>query len=317
MSDILTVFDPATSTTTQFLAGTNSAFGTTLFWNESNISLFLTFQNGDVLYLPAWYVRHKTGLTGNVNVTWDVHTVLNSGQVPTSEVIVESYNSDEPYPPDGPLVRQANGNTNSTAVGNTLINTGNAPGTSVIDIQPSGATSPTISADNSGNFSVSGDNAGTLTTLLQLIAGASPAVKLAAATLVTEVLGDMKLDGAINGVSITNNAGGSLLQLGSSVANHGDVMDATTGSVFFKAPSGGFQFQVPNGTSRWSRGAEAKFTGTGTGSFTCPYPGSFDIALTNPCTLSGSTQTIGVSFACPFQVTVAGGLGWMVLIIKF
>ena len=91
----------------------------------------------------------------------------------------------------------------------------------------------------------------------------------------------------------------------------------TTTSAFFKTPNGSFNFQSPSGTNRWTRQAEGKTVGTGNGSFACPFPGSFDIALPNPCVVSGSTQTIGISFACPFVVTTGGGLAWHLMTFKF
>lgn len=84
-----------------------------------------------------------------------------------------------------------------TVLANAISNLSSAPGTNIIAVQPSDAASETIQADNSGNFTVKGDNAGTLTTLLQLIAGASPGVKLAAAAVLTEILGNLKVDGTL------------------------------------------------------------------------------------------------------------------------
>lgn len=77
---------------------------------------------------------------------------------------------------------------------NTLVNNGNNPGTTVINIQPSDATSPTVVMDNSGNFTIYSDNAGVLTLLLKLIAGANPAIQIGASTITTEILGNLLLD---------------------------------------------------------------------------------------------------------------------------
>lgn len=187
-----------------------------------------------------------------------------------------------------PLIRQAfiPNNVGTTQVGSTLINNGNAPLTNVVHLQPSdvtpAGTNPTVSIDNSGNVNIKGDNAGALTELLQIIAGASPAVILAAAGVLTTIAGNLSLAGTINGVSISNNPGSSVFMAGSTVALANDIIDVTTTSAFFKTPNGSFNFQSPSGTNRWTRQAEGKTVGTGNGSFACPFPGSFDIALPNP-----------------------------------
>lgn len=81
------------------------------------------------------------------------------------------------------------------------------PLTPVISMQPTdvAGNNLTVLIDNSGNATFKSDNAGTLTTLLQLIAGASPAVKLAAATIVTEILGSLRVDGGIISVPASTN----------------------------------------------------------------------------------------------------------------
>lgn len=100
----------------------------------------------------------------------------------------------------------------------TLTNAGNNPLTQVITMQPSDAATPTFSADNSGNFFIKGDNAGVLTTLIQLIAGSSPAVKLAAAGLIAEVLGGLKVDQTFECVGTAN------------LADTTQILSGTTGS---------------------------------------------------------------------------------------
>lgn len=285
-----------------------------------------------------------------------------------------------------PLVRQAfiPNSVGTTTVGSTLINNGNTPLTNIVHIQPSDASppnsNPTITMDNSGNVVIKSDNAGALTNLLQLIAGTSPEVIIAAANLLTQVVGNLEVDGiagfgtsvqsgeqvlirptadansglviaphsvtqsakllrvqnssfvdqfnvdlngnvvgngTYNGVFFDNNSGVSKARIGSSVANAGDIMDCTSTSLFLKSPSGGFEFQIPNGTTQWTRFSEHKFTGTGNGSFACGSPGSYDIALPNPCTNASSSQTIGLTFNCPTSVTTGNGLSWQVITLKF
>lgn len=92
--------------------------------------------------------------------------------------------------------------SSTVTVAQSIQNNGNSPTTPIITAQPSDVTgvNPTVLMDNSGNTSISSDNEGVLTTLLQLIAGASPAVKLAAASVLTEALGNMKVDGTFESV---------------------------------------------------------------------------------------------------------------------
>lgn len=81
-----------------------------------------------------------------------------------------------------PLVRQAFiPNTVNTAGGDvatSIQNDNKAPLTTIIESTPSDAVASTWHADNSGNLVVKGDNAGTLTTLFELIAGLTPLVRV-------------------------------------------------------------------------------------------------------------------------------------------
>lgn len=232
--------------------------------------------------------------------------------------------------------------TATTLNSNTLINTGNPPLTSVINIQPSDASNPTWSADNSGNLTINGDNAGTLTKLLQLIAGVSPAVKLAAVGILVEVLGNLKSDGTLsvvgsssldNGGITTNGSGhitavsfnGALLDKASGAGAQigatsiADCLDQTSTNLFLKAINGGFEFQSPNGTTKWTLAAWSPFTGTGTGTFNHGLGQIPDAFVCNPCTANGSSQTIGFGNKTSTQVTVTtgAGLGWSAIAIKF
>lgn len=287
-----------------------------------------------------------------------------------------------------PLVRQAfiPNNVGTTAVGSTLINQGNAPGTTIIELQPSDVlpanTNPTVLVDNSGNMTIKGDNAGALTELLQLIAGASPSVIIAALNILTTIVGSLKVNqnasiqgspnsgialfvetnatsqrgiviagtsgqtgllfslqdntfankytadvsgntvqsGTTNGVFIDTNSGASKGRLGSSVANAGDILDATPTGLFLKSPAGGLNYQAPNGTTKWSISAMSKFTGTGSGNFNHNLGTTPDIIVCNPCTTNLSSQTIGFGARNSTQVTVTSGnntLSWEALAIKF
>lgn len=271
-----------------------------------------------------------------------------------------------------------------------LINNGSAPLSNIITVQPSDVATPTWLADNSGNFTVKGDNAGTLTTLLQLIAGASPTVKLAAASILVEVLGGLQIDGSItfpngNQQTITWNGGGFLSNiqggndgsitynssgtshkfLGASnnllmaVNSSGITLDGTNQGLIFSTSIGGFLSSVTgnsDGTVSYnSSGSTHKFltignaetaritatglqfqsgkqvifgsgheitdvfgiTGTGSGTFVTGAPNNNLFIAFDPCTVSGSSQTIGGTRAASTVVTTASGLAWSATIITF
>lgn len=168
MSNIVTIFNPATSQETSFTAPQAAANGALVFFNESNISLDLTFANGDTMYLPAWYHRHKCGASGSVTIQWDVHQTLSSSSPPISEIIVEAFRQGEAFPADGPLVRQSNiGNqlplSSSTQA---VINDGNAANTTILEATVAGDTGSAVKLTNNAVF-ILGDatNPGSLTTV--------------------------------------------------------------------------------------------------------------------------------------------------------
>jgi len=196
--DIVADFDPANPPeqfATSFNTNIPGGVGTFVVYNESFFGLELSYQ-GNTDYLPPWHSRAYELDTGNANVNWTIHNQLSSNSPPLSEVLVVVYQAGETIPVTGSLPRQNNiGNSVPLATSATGIqNDGNVPGTNIIESTPSDAGSSTWVADNKGNLTIKGDNAGALTTLLQLIAGASPALKLAAAGIIAEILGGLLID---------------------------------------------------------------------------------------------------------------------------
>jgi hypothetical protein len=117
-------------------------------------------------------------------------------------------------------------------------------------------------------------------------------------------------------------------QLGVSTA--GDVIDASAGvDTYIKCRSGGnINFQSPNGTTvahfdssgllnvihsinlvNGSLGQLKNFSGTGSATVSTGITNPTTIAF-NPCTASGSSQTIGGTIASSSVVTTGGGLAW-------
>lgn len=160
-------------------------------YNESPYFMNFEMVGSDRGSIPAYTAdvfEVKSGFTGTLNFNPYMYLAA-SALGPASVVFIQAYGSNDAltrlvksgqatgYPIS--LSRLFNiGNGGSVGGSSTLINTGNAPLTNVVTIQPSDAASATTLGDNSGNWSFFGDNAGVLTLLLQLVAGATPLVKL-------------------------------------------------------------------------------------------------------------------------------------------
>jgi hypothetical protein len=134
-----------------------------------------------------------------------------------------------------------------------------------------------------------------------------------------------------NGALTTDGSGNILFHGKLGVASAGDVIDASTGAdTYIKCRSGGnINFQSPNGTTaahfdssgllnvihsinlvNGSIGQLTKFSGTGSGTVSTGITNPSAIAF-NPCTASGSSQTIGGTTASSSVVTTGSGLAWM------
>lgn len=231
---IVATFDPSLTTSDTFNAGFPNGVGRIVVYNESNVNLQLSWGSFST-YCPAWTAMLYCISTSNVNINWQQQSTLVSTGAPISQVIVEAFDNNETIVGTFPaaLVRQTNiGNTVSTAMGGStsLQNDGNTQ-TTIIEATPSGAGSSTISIDNEGNVTIKGNNAGVLTTLLQLIAGASPAVKLAAAAVLVEALGNIKIDGTLTALgassldngAITTDGSGNFNTIGSKTTLNGSI----------------------------------------------------------------------------------------------
>lgn len=115
--------------------------------------------------------------------TYKATLVNNRNIVPASPgvILLVAYYTDNETPkghwPATIPTSLVNANTNVTT-SQYLTDTADPPGTTVIKIQPTdvAGTNPTVSIDNSGNVVISTDNAGVLTQILQIFAGASPGI---------------------------------------------------------------------------------------------------------------------------------------------
>jgi len=156
---VVATFDPSLATTGTIIIPRSSSVGKIVFYNESNIALILSFQNGDTAYVPAWTGTIYCGNFGGQMVTWLQHSTLVSTVTPASVVIVETYLSHECVLNIFPaaLARQTNvGNSITTAVvgTSTLVNDGNAAGTQFIEATVSGDSASAVTLTNDGIFTL-------------------------------------------------------------------------------------------------------------------------------------------------------------------
>ena len=243
---IVQTFNPLTETSDTFNAGFSSGTGKLVIYNESNVNLALTWGSFST-YCPAWTAMLYCITSNTVNINWQIQSQLSSNNAPISQVIVEAYENAEPvlgtYP--APLMRNTNiGNAiNVGAAATNIQNDGNAPGTQLIEATPSDTSSvSTWLADTSGNLTIKSDHGGVLTTLLQLIAGASPAVQVAALNVLTTLLGGLTVNQNLSVVGttsldngkITSDGSGDLTCQGASWAANQDSGFDSTGTAYIK-----------------------------------------------------------------------------------
>lgn len=172
-----------------------------ILFNSSLACLQLTFADKTNDILPPCWARSWSKQSPMSNISYStLFTVPLNGQ-PISTLYGTLYEPDEHVADVNQSLQYVYvvGNPGGVPVSsvNELINTGNTPGTSTINIQPSDATQPVVTMDNRGNFTIYSDNAGVLTLLLELIAGPNPKVQIGPATGNTEILGNAEIDGII------------------------------------------------------------------------------------------------------------------------
>lgn len=155
-----------------------------------------------------------------------------------------------------------------------------------------------ITTDNAGNLIVSNGKFGK-TTAGDILNGQGASTLLAS----TGATNTLQLS-APNGISLPSGT-----KMGTSEGTPGDMADWTSTDTYIKAKNGALIFQSPSGTTRWSRKQESKFTGTGNGTIATGITNPSNV-LANPCTISGSSQTIGMTIASSSVVTTGAGLAW-------
>lgn len=178
--------------------------GTIYLYNESLETLLLTDAADQLVgIMPATWAQPFVLKNPTSYINWKVIASQNvTNDYTLKEVQGLAYTTDEDTSKlyTGPLIRQASlGNTanTNTSLG-VLDNTTSAPGTQIINIVPSGGAQVSTTLDNVGNTLIQSYYNGVYTTLLQLIAqtaGGPAEVIVAAAGILTKILGDFQIVG--------------------------------------------------------------------------------------------------------------------------
>lgn len=245
-----------------------------LLYNESPVNINVDFFNGNISILHAWEARFWT-LDGDTRqVEWYINSSLNVSNPPISLVIGELYRADEKLEGSYPmaLVRQSSvgnpGGVATTSQSSTVNNLGAAANTSVINVSSAANTASTVTLTNDGLFNVFVTIAGQLVQALKT-QETGAVIQLAAVNYLTQVLGNLEIDGTANmlGAVIATNANNKIL------ATSMPAIGLTTGSI----PTG---VTIPS----------SQVTGTinaGTVDASGVQPGTFQTGVIEPATQIG------------------------------
>lgn len=297
-------------------------------YNESSLGLQATFDNSaQSFYVPAGGWIDTYPKSGDTKLTFLVKYGISNPGVST---LLATYYYPGDVIPAMPILGNSATQGNVNTVSNTLVNTGNPPLTpNVIKIQPSDASSPTWIADNIGNLTISGDNAGTL---IQLIAGASPEVILAASSILTLIKGNLQVNGLVgmnvapsssNELEVVSNLDTSraILAVGHSSTQSANILEvqSSSGTTLFDVESNG-NVDVSGsilctdlragGSGNFLRQTQ-HFSGTGSGTFNHNLGTTPKIVI--PMTHVSGSQTMGYDSenATQVHITAGSGLAWV------
>lgn len=210
-------------------------------------------------------------------------------------------------------------NTNAVSASTDKIdNQGNPPFTQFINVIPNDTSTVTWYADTGGNLVIQSDLAGVIVTLLKLVAGSNPQVLLGALSALTEVVGDLKVDGNVTV------AGGAIYSPGG--VNTIMAFDNTitrlqaTSEIRLQVPGGSTRMTVDtSGIVNFNSGIslptggllrDSIFTGTGSGTFAHGLSAIPGIILA--IGQSGSTATFGYTNAnaSTVDIQVGASISW-------
>jgi hypothetical protein len=171
-----------------------------LIYNASPLSFQLDFYNGSTDTLHPWEANPWTVDADTKEIGWQIDTdSLNVVTPPINTIFLTLYGKNEQltgtYPVSLPYQTSlGGGSTGTTTVStNAIANDGNPAGTSIIESTVSGKASTTI-LTNDGLLNLLTLIAGTLTQLIKTQSVGNPLL-LGAATTITEILGNLTVDG--------------------------------------------------------------------------------------------------------------------------
>jgi hypothetical protein len=303
-----------------------------VIYNESPAFLTAQFLGCGQHAYPAFVgdiFQLRSGFNGSIQLVASPYLVT-SGQAPANVVFIMTYGSQDAltttlykggstsYPISLNRLSSIGNSLNVTTSATSIVNDGNVVGTQLIESTPVGAPGSTWLADNSGNLTVKSDNAGTLSTLLQLLAGATPSVQIAAAAILTTVLGALTVAGNLtvsNGIVKSSNTRIDISGLDTFIytgtAGNTFHVQVNPGTDILTVASGGVG--APNGVN-FNVGRIKDFntfTGTGSGTFNHGLSGTpADCWVTT--NVNGSTQTVGASSftSTTVRIDTGSGLAW-------
>lgn len=199
--NLITSFDPSSHASGTFNTSLGVG-GRFVAFNESNIGVKFTFDDGSTAYLPSWTTMIYIQPTPSSTVTWSQANILGGTPGPISQVNIEVYQPGETVSGVYPfsLIRQLSvsnlGVVTNVATATSIQNDNNGAGTSIIEATVTGSPQSNVAVDNSGNVTIGEWTGAVFTKNLQVFANATPSVKLGAVGHTTEVLGGLTVDGA-------------------------------------------------------------------------------------------------------------------------
>lgn len=232
--------------------------------NVSNQTYFLDFGDGNVAHLPPYWARPFCLPSSIKWVTISIaKSPIGMPNPPFSHIAIETYllGEDTSNLMNTPINAQVSvqGSTNVSLTTSQAIKQDAQPAnTSLIEVTPVDAGASTWLADNEGNLTIKSNNAGVLSNLLQLIAGAGAIVKTGSTGITTEAVGDLKVDGTTFTAAVQvfgtltlasgspGIVGGAQMKLGQAAS--ADILDAGGTTTYLKGTNA-VAIQTPNGTS--------------------------------------------------------------------
>lgn len=137
-------------------SGLQTGCGTLYFLNKSNIGIWIVFEDGSTGIIPAWWARPFT-MQQKTNQLWLTQAyILNStAGNPISQLFLEVYQANEDASGlySGPIPYQQNlgNNVPINATATSVVNDGNAAGTTIVEATAVGDPSSDVLIKNNGS----------------------------------------------------------------------------------------------------------------------------------------------------------------------